>query len=256
MEQVTREEPARDDVAAITPAQEAVATPAACPTCAGATAAPSYVYALGKVEVRFPNLAAEKEFAQATGRADTAGKTDRATLHAVLSKRENRYLVRQLCWVLTTQGLDTYILVPRDPADVDLLVEALRPDPSPNDLDVVIGLRGPRRPAGDVQRAHGAHRGLRPDLLVQPRRAARSHPAAGEDVREAVRPGGGGGVRQDPAAHRQRRGHGRAPGAGLPGRALSRHVRQGHGAVRARLLHDGRRRPPLAAQRHAARSST
>ena len=146
MEQVTREEPARDDVAAITPAQEAVATPAACPTCAGATAAPSYVYALGKVEVRFPNLAAEKELAQATGRADTAGKTDRATLHAVLSKRENRYLVRQLCWVLTTQGLDTYILVPRDPADVDLLVEALRPDPSPNDLDVVIGLRGPVAP--------------------------------------------------------------------------------------------------------------
>ena len=81
--------------------------------------------------MRFPNLAVEKEFAQATGRADTAGKTDRATLHAVLSKRENRYLVRQLCWVLTIQGLDTYILVPRDPADADLLVEALRPAPEP-----------------------------------------------------------------------------------------------------------------------------
>ena len=29
----------------------------------------SYVYAIGRVEARFPNLAAEKEFAQATGRA-------------------------------------------------------------------------------------------------------------------------------------------------------------------------------------------
>ena len=81
----------------------------------------SYVYAIGRVEARFPNLAAEKEFAQATGRTDTAGKTDQQTFHAVLSQRENRYLMRQLCWVLSIQGLDTYLLLPRDPADIDLL---------------------------------------------------------------------------------------------------------------------------------------
>ena len=107
---------------------------------------PSFVYAIGRVEARFPNLAAEKEFAQATGRSDTAGKTDQQTFHAVLSKREHRYLTRQLCWVLTIQGLDTYLLVPRDPVDIDLLVEAIRPALSPNDIDVVIGLRGPIAP--------------------------------------------------------------------------------------------------------------
>ena len=106
----------------------------------------SFVYAIGRIEARFPNLAAEKEFAQATGRTDTAGKTDQQTFHAVLSKRENRYLVRQLCWVLTIQGLETYLLTPRDPADIDLLVEAIRPAPSPNDIDVVIGMRGPIAP--------------------------------------------------------------------------------------------------------------
>lgn len=106
----------------------------------------SYVYAIGRIEARFPNLASEKEFAQATGRADTAGKTDQQTFHAVLSKRENRYLVRQLCWVLSIQGLETYLLLPRDPADIDLLVEAIRLTPSPNDIDVVIGLRGPIAP--------------------------------------------------------------------------------------------------------------
>jgi hypothetical protein len=111
----------------------------------GGTAA-SFVYAIGRVEPRFPNLAAEKEFAQATGRTNTAGKTDQQTFHAVLSKRENRYLVRQLCWVLTIQGLETYLLVPRDPADMDLLVEAIRPASSPNDIDVVIGARGPIAP--------------------------------------------------------------------------------------------------------------
>jgi hypothetical protein len=61
----------------------------------------------------------------------------------VLTKRENRYLVRQVCWVLTIQGLDTYLLVARDAADIDLLVEALRPASSPKDIDVVIGMRGP-----------------------------------------------------------------------------------------------------------------
>ena len=106
----------------------------------------SYVYAIGRVEARFPNLAAEKEFAQATGRTNTAGKTDQQTFHTVLSRRENRYLARQLCWVLAIQGLETYLLRPRDPADVDLLVEAIRPAPSPGDIDVVIGLRGPIAP--------------------------------------------------------------------------------------------------------------
>jgi hypothetical protein len=36
----------------------------------GATNHPSYVYAIGTVEPRFPTLAAEKEFAQTTGRAE------------------------------------------------------------------------------------------------------------------------------------------------------------------------------------------
>jgi hypothetical protein len=121
---------------------------ATCPTCAGGAGnlPLSFVYAIGRVEARFPNLAAEKEFAQATGRTDTAGKTDQQTFHAVLSKREHRYLVRQLCWVLSIQELDTYLLKPRDPADIDLLVEAIRTQPSPMDLDVVIGIRGPMAP--------------------------------------------------------------------------------------------------------------
>ena len=112
----------------------------------GSTGKPSYVYAIGRIEARFPNLAAEKEFAQATARTDTAGKTDQQTFHAVLSERANRYLVRQLCWVMTIQGLETYLLVPRDLADIDLLIEAIRPANSPNDIDVVIGLRGPVAP--------------------------------------------------------------------------------------------------------------
>ncbi len=110
------------------------------------TTTPSYVYALGRVEPRFPSPGWEKELAQATGRAETTGMTDRKVLHEVLSKRENRYLARQLCWALAIEGLETYILQPRDPADFELLVDALRPAPRPTDVDVVIGLRGPIAP--------------------------------------------------------------------------------------------------------------
>jgi hypothetical protein len=106
----------------------------------------AYVFALGRVEPRFPRLAIEKEFAQATGRAETAGLTDRQALHAVLSERQNRYLARQLCYVFTIEGLETYLLRPRDPADFDLLVDAIRPAPRPTDMDVVIGARGPIAP--------------------------------------------------------------------------------------------------------------
>ncbi len=106
-------------------------------------ATPAYVYAIGRIEPRFPTLSAEKEFAQATGRAETAGLSDRQALHAVLSQRENRYLARQLCWILTIESLDTYVLHPRDPADIELLVAAVRPTPRPTDADVVVGMRGP-----------------------------------------------------------------------------------------------------------------
>jgi hypothetical protein len=120
-----------------------------CATCGGGSsnAAPlSYVYALGKVEWRFPRQSVEKEFAQATGRTETAGQTDREAFYTVLTQRQNRYLVRQLCWVLTIEGLEHYILAPRDPADIELLVEAVRPVPEPGDVDIVIGMRGPIAP--------------------------------------------------------------------------------------------------------------
>jgi hypothetical protein len=111
-----------------------------------AAATPSFVYALGRIQPRFPNLSVEKEFAQVVGRAAATGRTDREALQAVLSDRANRYLARQVCWVFAIEGLETYLLTPRDPADLDLLVEAVRARPEPTDLDVVIGVLGPFAP--------------------------------------------------------------------------------------------------------------
>lgn len=135
---------------ALTPQQ---AGDAPCSSC-GATAdlkgagkaTPSNIFAIGRIEMRFPSLAVEKEFAQATGRAETAGLTDREAAYAVLSERNNRYIARRICWVLTVEGLETYILIPRDPSDYDLLLEAVRAAPSLIDIDVVVGVRGPIAP--------------------------------------------------------------------------------------------------------------
>jgi len=138
---------------ALAPTGAVGVVPQACPTCGTAPAAnaavsvpPSWVYAIGRIEPRFPKVSVEKEFAQVLGRDKTAGLTDRQAFQAALSKPENRYLARQLCWVMTIEGLETYILVPRDPVDLTRLVEALRPTPQPWDLDCVIGVRGPIAP--------------------------------------------------------------------------------------------------------------
>ena len=45
--------------------------------------------------------------------------------------------------MLTIEGLETYLLQPRDPGDMELLLEAVRSVSSPLDLDVVVGVRGP-----------------------------------------------------------------------------------------------------------------
>ena len=123
MEQETKEQSAsqeetRRDVAVVTPAQgDVVGAPptSECPV-RPARARRFHAglprYAIGRIEARFPRLSVEKEFAQATGRAETAGQTDQQAFHDVLSKPENRYLARQLCWVLTIQGLETYLVQP------------------------------------------------------------------------------------------------------------------------------------------------
>lgn len=113
---------------------------------AAGSAAPQPVYAIGQIRARFPSPGLERELAQVLGRSETGGLSDSEALYTVLSKRENRYLVRRLCWVMSIEGIDTYLLLPRDHADLDYLVGAMRPGPRLTDVDVVIGLRGPIAP--------------------------------------------------------------------------------------------------------------
>jgi hypothetical protein len=156
MEQQESNEPVastsgNDARVSVAPAVSPAANPPAplpCPTCGVPTqlnppsnnmTTSAYVYALGRIEPRFPRLSVEKEYVQATGRAETAGLTDRQALQTVLSQPENRYLARQLCYVLTIEGLDTYILQLGDPVDLTALIKSLRRTPRLGDGDVVVG---------------------------------------------------------------------------------------------------------------------
>jgi hypothetical protein len=106
----------------------------------------SYIFAVGKVAHRFPNKSVEMELAQATGRkpTQTTGQTYEEVIFNAVSDPDNRYIARQLCYVLTIEGLETYLLVASDPLDIDRLTKALRPPAADTrDIDVVIGRRGP-----------------------------------------------------------------------------------------------------------------
>jgi hypothetical protein len=90
------------------------------------------------VDPRFPTVAVEKEALGAMAEVGTVGLSNDAALQKVLGAPEYAYLVREMCFVLLVQKLETYILVPRNPQDYPMLVEAAK-----TELSVVIGTLGP-----------------------------------------------------------------------------------------------------------------
>lgn len=138
------EVPANEDTpvtrAAPIDAAPATATPAAVLAPPGPPAQ-AFVYALGQIDARFPSMSIEKEFAQVIGTPENAGLNDRQTVKRAMETETNRYLARSMCWVFVIEGIDTYILVPRDPADYTLLLDSYREEPRRDDLDLVIGVR-------------------------------------------------------------------------------------------------------------------
>jgi len=120
--------------------------PGGCSTCGGGSAASAsaqgQVTLIGQVSAAFPSVYVEKEFAHLLGQKDFKGFTDRQTMHAVLSQRQNRYLARKLCFLHTPYGSGTapaYVLVAEAAEDLDLLIDTLKRPPSTSEFDVVKG---------------------------------------------------------------------------------------------------------------------
>jgi hypothetical protein len=100
-------------------------------------AAKRFVYAIGSVEPRFADLGVEREFDQISANSDQAGDVrERAFVHELLSKPENRYLARGLCWVLTTRTADACSLVVTESLLDDYLAASA---PASDRLSAVVG---------------------------------------------------------------------------------------------------------------------
>jgi hypothetical protein len=136
-------------MSALTPAPPPTA---GCPSCGsgpapgGAAAAPlpapAPVVAVGAITCVFPSLSVEKEFAQLLGQKDFKGFTDRQAMYSVLSRPENRYLARRMCFLLTPYGAGAspaYVLMPEQHDDLELLVDTLKRPLSNTEFDVVKG---------------------------------------------------------------------------------------------------------------------
>jgi hypothetical protein len=149
-------------------------------TCAGPQADSGFVYAIGTVEAEYPNVAIEREMqalavelnVDVDPDPDVPMTQDRIWQYEVLRHPRSRYLARQLSWRLTVEGVPALVLTPRDPADYEELIKRLNrpkyPKPSesrsrtrsrtkpnagqapgrPEDLDVVVGVRGPQTADG------------------------------------------------------------------------------------------------------------
>ena len=104
----------------------------------------NFVYALGRISPRFPSLACEQEYYQLCQRYDgVSGHSDHELFARVLTEPGNLYLVRQLYWVLSVQGVEAYFVVPHYSSDIGQFVSSIRPNPDPADLDLVIGTTSP-----------------------------------------------------------------------------------------------------------------
>lgn len=105
---------------------------------------PAFVYALGSVDVQFPDPSLEQELRDVAAQERVRGQeTSPGWLFRVLKKPEARYIARQLCYLFTVEGQPVYALKLRDTADLDLLIDTLDPGVEGVDLDLVVGVRGP-----------------------------------------------------------------------------------------------------------------
>jgi len=111
------------------------------PCCNSCSAERKFVFAIGSIDARFSSLSLEQEYNQVISIENTNGQTDNQLLHRTL--KGNRYIAREMCWIYSIEGIDSYILVPKDPLDIDILVESLNQKTEGEDTSVLIGEMGP-----------------------------------------------------------------------------------------------------------------
>lgn len=107
------------------------------------------VYALGKLDVRFPSVGIEREFQQRE-RSLVASRSEQPTtrrgdrLRAVL--KMNEHLARSVCFVLSVGGIPVYSVIPTSSNNANQLIDALARVDEPDGWDMVVGRAGQMSP--------------------------------------------------------------------------------------------------------------
>jgi hypothetical protein len=120
-----------------------------CPQCGAGTAPPpAFLYAIGRLEARFPSLGIEREFQQrhATMPPGEATATRRAVLRHVLES--NPYLAVRMCYLLMVSGYPAYVVTPAGAYLRESLFNAIGEG---GHWCVVIGKVGPMASPGTCQ---------------------------------------------------------------------------------------------------------
>jgi hypothetical protein len=119
---------------------------------------------IGSIGPAFPSLSVEKEFLQAIdppippmNPSTIPLPLSDAWYFQVLSKAENLYIAREMCWQLRRDKVTPYLLIPRSQNELVGMVAASAPTPGTGivdgvtiilvDFDVVLGRIGPEAPA-------------------------------------------------------------------------------------------------------------
>ena len=97
------------------------------------------MYAVGSLTPQFSRIDVEKEFAQLSSGAHQGDQIDVGLLQQLLRNPDNAYLGRHLCWVFTSDGVDTFTVEPREDAEIARLLDALPPDESRDVVHVIVG---------------------------------------------------------------------------------------------------------------------
>lgn len=118
---------------------------ALCPECAGKSFADQFVYSLGRIGMRFPTVAVEREFQQRE-RHVLGGEGKKSTnrwtrIAEVLAA--NDHLARAVCFVHSVGGLPAYIVTATSMSTLNALIESLRHHDRDDGWELLIGRRGP-----------------------------------------------------------------------------------------------------------------
>jgi hypothetical protein len=119
---------------------------ACCAECEARNAAPSeeLVYAIGKLDVRFPSIGVEREFQQRKARLGPASEADASRGSQIREVLEaNRHLAARMCYILSVGGVPAYIVAPTSSSQRDDIFDAIAHAADMDHWSVLIGRRGP-----------------------------------------------------------------------------------------------------------------